>query len=98
MCCVLRGWSALYIIVGSFSVFIITYRTFKYGNTEGTLQRSINIGGSLFYALTNITVVAKYPVGTRYRHINNSRYYIHPREYYINHASIDRYTMRGILS
>ena len=66
VCCLLKGWSALYIFTGSLLVFLIAFKTFKYGDdTMLAIERYTQIGGSLFYGLANITVVSKCPLGNR---------------------------------
>ena len=61
VCCFLRQWSALYIFVGCLFMFFITWKTCGWAFTGEKL------GLSLFYGLTNITIVSKCPLGNRYR-------------------------------
>ena len=59
VCCFLRQWSALYIFVGCLFMFFITWKSCWWGLTEWKL------GLSLFYGLTNITIVSKCPLASR---------------------------------
>ena len=59
VCCLLKGFSAVYIVAGCLVVLPIAFVTGQ-GSDD-----YVKFAWPLFYALTNITVVSKCPVGTR---------------------------------
>ena len=55
-----REFSIVYILVGLLISFCVAYRKFNNDNGVG-----IRMGAALFYSITNLTILAKCPLGTR---------------------------------
>ena len=60
ICTLLKGYAAIYLVLGILTSFIVAYKTY-----DTSINIDERIGFSAFYALANVTILAKCPMENR---------------------------------